>query len=148
MKKGKGLKRISDKKLEAFGHYPATSFYNQKKQGRISSKKVYYKDILFDSLWELEGYKDLELRQLAGEITDLVDHEIITFKVYNEAGEYLEFQINIDFSYFDKTVNRKVRHDRKSSKKLVKKVQEWWLRRWELLKFSQPDFMYVLEYQR
>lgn len=115
---------------------------------RIKSRKHYYKDILFDSTWELEGYKELEYRVLAKEITDLDDHVTVTYKVFNEAGDYKQFQINIDFQYFDKNLNRWVRKDRKSSKKLVKKNQEGWLLRWEMMKFAEPDFQYELEYMR
>lgn len=115
---------------------------------RISSSKQYYKDILFDSAWELEGYKELEYRQMAKEITDLQDHVIVTFKILNAYGEEKQYQINIDFQYHDKNLNRWVRKDRKSSKKLVKKNQEGWLFRWELLKFAEPGFQYELEYMR
>lgn len=113
----------------------------------IKSRKVWYKDVQYDSIWELDGFRyDIELRIAAGKITDYNDHVTVTFKVFNEAGEFLQKQINIDFQYFDKDLNRWVRRDRKSTKKLVKKRQPDWLLRWELMKFAEPDFQYELEY--
>lgn len=149
------LKKVSDKRKAELQTgvkrvSPAKEVFALLSKGRkaINSRKQYYKDILFDSGWELQGYKELELRKLAGEIAGEIEtHKVITFKLYNEAGDYKQFQINIDFEYFDKCLNRMVRKDRKSNKKLVKKRQPDWLIRWELLQLAEPDFQYELEYQ-
>lgn len=116
------------------------------KRPRMKSRKVYVGDVLCDSQWEAEKYIELLRREKAGEITELKDHLVITFKVYNDRGDFKQYQINIDFEYFDKLLNRYVRCDRKSSAKLVKKVQPDWLIRWDMLKLSHPDFQYELEY--
>lgn len=113
---------------------------------RIPSRKAYVEGVLCDSQWEAEKYRELLLLQRAKRITNLEDHKTVTFKIYNEAGQYKQFQINIDFEFFDKDLNRWVRHDRKSTKKLVKRNQAGWLMRWELLQFAEPDFQYELEY--
>lgn len=149
------LKRVSDKRLKEINTgvkrvsaAKQVSTLLSKGTKRIQSRKVYVGDVLCDSQWEAQKFIELLWRERAGEIKDLKDHVIITFKVFNEAGDYKQFQINIDFEYFDKNLNRVVRVDRKSTKKLVKKNQADWLMRWDLLKFSQPDCMYELEYMR
>lgn len=149
MKQRKPMNRISAKKLKQLGgRIPASSFKTLKAPGRMKSRKVYVGDVLCDSQWEAEKYTELLWREKAGEITDLQDHLVITFKVYNEAGDFKQFQINIDFQYYDKLLNRPVRYDRKSSKKLVKKTQPDWLIRWDLLRFAEPDYQYELEYMK
>jgi len=135
-----GVRRISPAK-------EVSTFLNKGKK-RIQSRKVWVGDVLCDSQWEADKYIELLWLEKAGRVTNLQDHKIITFRIFNEAGNHKQYQINIDFEFFDKDLNRWVRHDRKSTKKLVKRNQAEWLARWELLKFAEPDFQYELEYMR
>ena len=121
---------------------------------RSGARGQYYKGEWIPSQWQLECLKILELREKAGEITDLVSQEDVQFKIYNEAGEVLELKINIDFCFFDKSINRRCRWDAKPpktvhtkhGKKYPQKLHEGWLQRFEILKFCQPDFDYrILE---
>lgn len=128
--------------------------YNKRNGSRSGAKGQYYKGEWIPSQWQLECLKILELREKAGEITDLTSQEDIRFKIYNEAGESLELNINLDFSFFDKSINRHCRWDAKPPKvvhtrhgrKYPQKLHEGWLQRFEILKFCQPDYDYrILE---
>jgi len=153
MKKSQ-LNRISAKRYQELtqgGKRLPVSTFKPKPQGRMRSKKVYVGDVLCDSEWEAEKYRELLMLEKAGLIEGLKDHLVITYKLFNEHGDSRQFQINIDFEYFDKELNRFVRCDRKSTKKLVKKVQPDWLLRFELLKLAEPEkdgkvIEYELEY--
>ncbi len=146
------LNKISKKMQETAPQRQIREAYAQHKASlkpkakRIPSRKTYVEGVLCDSQWEAEKYRELLLLQRAGLIMNLEDHKTITFKIYNEAGDAKQFQINIDFEFFDKELNRWVRHDRKSTKKLVKRNQASWLHRWELLQFAEPYWQYELEY--
>lgn len=128
--------------------------FNQRSGSRSGARGQYYKGEWIPSQWQLECLKVLELREKAGEIIDLVSQEDIQFKIYNEAGEVLELKINIDFCFFDKSINRRCRWDAKppkvvyyrSGKAYPQKIHAEWLLRFEILKFCQPDYDYrILE---
>lgn len=121
---------------------------------RSGARGQYYKGEWIPSVWQLECLRALEWREKAGEIDGLVSQEDIKFKIYNEAGKYLDLCINIDFCFFDKSIKRYCRWDAKPPKivhtkqgrKYPQKLHEAWLLKFDLLKFIQPDFDYrILE---
>lgn len=124
--------------------------FNKRSGSRSGARGQYYKGEWIPSQWQLECLKMLELREKAGEIADLISQEDIRFKIYNEAGQALELSINIDFTFFDKSINRQCRWDAKPpktvhtkhGKKYPQKLHEGWLQRFEILKFCEPDYDY------
>lgn len=121
-------------------------------KSRTGARGSYHNGTWVSSQWELECLKMLELRQEAGRIKDLKHREIITFSLYNEAGQRHKLQIEMDFTFFDLDINRYCRWDAKppkvvhtkSGRKYPQKIHEAWLQRFELLQFAQPDFNYRL----
>lgn len=126
--------------------------FNQRSGSRSGAKGQYYKGEWIPSQWQLECLKVLELREAAGEIKDLVSQEDIMFKIYNQAGESFDLQINIDFTFFDKSINRYCRWDAKppkvvfhrNGKAYPQKIHAEWLLRWKLLQHAQVDYDYRL----
>jgi hypothetical protein len=118
------------------------------------AKSCQWKGVKFKSEWERDVYKELYYKQQAKLIRDLDTHVIVTFPLYNEAGEVKKEQIEVDFTYFDIELNRSVRLDAKQPKFAVNKrtlkrtnldaKRKDWFLRWEWLQFSQPDHMYVI----
>jgi len=122
-----------------------------KTQGsRTGARGQYYKGEWIPSQWQLECLKLLELRETAGEILDLQSQVDISYVVYNEAGETRSYNINIDFCFFDKNINRHCRWDAKppkvvhtkSGRKYPQKIHAEWNLKFDQLKFCQPDYDY------
>ena len=127
-----------------------------KGKSRSNAKGRWYKGVYFKSTWQLSCWNELEEKQSRGLIRDLKHEEIVTYIIKREDGAEHKEQIEVDYSYFDIGLNRAVRADAKPLRyriywrngKRVKydadKGREDWFRRWEQLKFLQPDFMYVI----
>jgi hypothetical protein len=125
--------------------------------GVISGRKCYEDGIRFDSHWEREVYRELKLRQAAGEIAFLETHKTIVFGIKREDGEQKPISINIDFEYYDVNLKEVVRLDAKQPKFRINKrtgtktnldnKRKDWLLKWEILKFLQPEFIYEIARQ-
>jgi len=117
---------------------------------RTGARGQYYKGEWIPSQWQLECLKLLELRETAGEILDLQSQVDISYTVYNEAGETRSYNINVDFCFFDKNINRHCRWDAKppkvvhtkSGRKYPQKIHAEWNLKFDQLKFCQPDYDY------
>lgn len=122
----------------------------QKSRGRSGALGQYHAGEWIPSRWQLECLKILELREKAGEITNLESQPIIPFTIYNEAGERMDLKIEIDFTFHDKNINRNCRWDAKPPKvvhtkhgrRYPQKLHAEWMLRFKLLQFCQPDFDY------
>ena len=110
---------------------------------RINSRRKQYKGIKFDSTWEYECYLVLERRLQAGEIENLETHVLLPINIKNEAGLNLRLTLNIDFTFYDKVLQRHVRADSKPPKKLDSQKKSWFLR-WQILQHLEPDFLYQI----
>lgn len=116
-----------------------------------------YKGEWIPSQWQLECLKLLEHREVNGEIEDLQSQITIEYTIYNEAGQSMTETIEIDFVFFDKTLNRHCRWDAKPPKVVHTKhgrlypqnKHRDWLTRFKQLKFCQPDYDYrIIEKNR
>lgn len=128
--------------------------FNQRSGSRSGARGQYYKGEWIPSQWQLECLIMLEWRERAGQITDLESQNRIPFTIYNEAGEPLTLEIEIDFCFFDKNINRPCRWDAKppkvthtkSGRKYPQKIHADWNTRFDILKHCQPDYDYrILE---
>jgi hypothetical protein len=133
LKEAYKLQKLAAKSVSRFGQ-------NRK---RINSRRKQYKGIKFDSTWEYECYLELERRLNAGEIENLDTHVLLRIDIKNESGAILRLTINIDFTYFDKVLNRKVRADAKPPKKLDGQKKDWFIR-WNILRHLEPDYYYTI----
>ena len=123
-----------------------------KGKSTTGARGKYYKGEWFPSTWELECYKLLELRELAKEIENLESHVILPILIKNDSGAILRLTIEVDFTYFDKNLNRHCRVDAKQPKTVHTKrgkrnldnKRKDWFQRWQILQHLEPDFQYVI----
>lgn len=110
--------------------------------------KICYEDgIQFKSKWERHCYRFLKYRQNAGEIKDLKCHQIFPILVLNGNSQILRYTIDLDFTFFDLTINRPCRCDAKPDKKRANsRIYKHWMLRYELLRHVDPDFHYEIFY--
>lgn len=126
-----------------------------KKKGRSRSGAIgeYVDGEWIPSQWEKHCKAELMLMFKAGEITE-PKKEVVTYKIFNEAGVFLVEQIEIDFCFYHNGLKRHCRWDAKPprvqhtkhGRRYPQKLHAEWLHKFKHLQFCQPDFNYrILE---
>jgi len=140
-------KKLTDAQRQLREAYKLGKVKLRSRTGAIGS---FYEDQWVPSQSQLGCYKLLKQMERQGKIQDLKHQEQIAFSVFREDGLRKVIQINIDFVFFHRGINRPCRWDwkpprvvhTKNGRRYPQKIHEGWFERFELLKFCEPDFDY------